>query len=286
MSLVIQVSVTDPNIPPSQLNFTLASNRPHTDATNATISLNYGVFTWTPTQAQVVTFTVTAISLSTLYQASTNFTVTVTNTSPPVGGVVIDTIPPQTVAEGTTLIFTNHAHATDNPANALVFSLVDAPSGATITNNTPTSGVFTWTPTSAQALNPVYTIREIVTEPGTSGSNYQDFQVTVTRTNNCAQLDAFLAAVEQGGYFLLSNCTAIVLSSPLTISTSVTLDAGTNNVTIAGNNLFRLFNVLPGVANFTLRGIDSFWRARRERRGHVHRAWCPGPGDQLPLCRQ
>ena len=29
----------------------------------------------------------------------------------------------------------------------------------------------------------------------------------------------------------------------------------TNNVTIAGNNLFRLFTVLPGVTNFTLSGI-------------------------------
>jgi hypothetical protein len=183
------------------------------------------------------------------------FTVTVTNSVTPVGGVVIDPILPQTVTEGTTLIFTNSAHATDNATNALVFSLLNAPSGATLTNNSPTSGVFTWTPTAAQAVTPSYTIREVVTEPGTSASSNQDFQVTVTRTNNCAQLDAFLAAVQQGGYFPLSNCTTIVLTNTLTISNNVTLDAGANSVTIAGNNLFRLFTVLPGVTNFTLRGL-------------------------------
>ena len=143
----------------------------------------------------------------------------------------------------------------DNPNNALLFSLINAPSGASLANNSPTSGVFTWTPTSAQAATPSYTIREVVTEVGGSGSNYQDFQVTITRTNNCAQLDQFLAAVQQGGYFLLSNCTTMVLSNALTISNSVTLDAGANNVTIAGQGRSRLFTVLPGVTNFTLRGL-------------------------------
>ena len=49
--------------PPANSILRLTSNRPNTDAANARISLNYGGFTWTPTQAQVVTFTVTATSL-------------------------------------------------------------------------------------------------------------------------------------------------------------------------------------------------------------------------------
>jgi protocatechuate 3,4-dioxygenase beta subunit len=253
-SLAIPVSVTDSNIPPSLLNFTLASNRPHTDATNATISLNYGLFTWTPAQTQVVTFTVTAISLSTLYQTSTNFTVIVTNNVTPVGEVVIDPILPQTVAEGTLLAFTSTAHAVDNPASPLFFRLVNPPEGASMTNNGPTSGVFTWTPTTAQAATPFYTIREVVTELSTLATNYQDFQVTVTLTNNCAQYADFLAAVEQGGYFLLTNCSAIVLTNTLTISKSVILNGGSGGVTIAGNNLLRLFTVMPG-ANLTLYGV-------------------------------
>ena len=45
---------------------------------------------------------------------------TVTNNVAPVSQIVIDPILPQTVAEGTTLTFTNHAHATDNPSTPLV----------------------------------------------------------------------------------------------------------------------------------------------------------------------
>ena len=248
----IPVSVVNPSIPANQLNFGLAPTR--TGSPNSNIDTN-GLITWGPTSTQQVTFTVTVTNKFFPFDSTfTNFTVTVTNVITPVSTVVIDAIPPQTVAEGTTLIFTNHAHATDNPANALVFSLVNAPGGASITNNSPTNGVFTWTPTAAQALIPSYTIRELVTEPSASVSNYQDFQVTITRTNDCAEIAQFLAAVQQGGYFMLSNCTTIVLTNTLTISNSVTLDAGTNNVTIAGNNLFRLFTILPGVT-LTLRGI-------------------------------
>ena len=253
-TIAIQVSVTDSNIPPSQLNFTVTSNRPRTDADNARISLNYGGFAWTPTQAQVVTFTVTATSLVTLYQASTNFTVNVTNAVPPSGGVVIDSIPPQTVAEGTLLTFTSTAHATDNPNSLLVFRLLNPPTGASITNNSLTSGVFTWTPTAAQAATPYYSIREVVTEPSTSASNYQDFQVTVTLTNDCSQYDQFLEAVATGGYFPLTNCSTIVLTNTLTVSKSLILDGGSSGVTISGNSLSRLFTVLPG-ANLTLYGL-------------------------------
>ena len=251
----IQVLVTDQTIPAAALGYLLLPGLTTTDATNAIISTT-GLIQWTPTEAQVVSFSVVVTDKRVGgFQTSTNFTVTVTNAATPVGQVVIDTIPPQTITEGTTLIFTNSAHATDNPTNALVFGLLNAPSGATLTNNSPTSGVFTWTPTAAQAVTPSYTIREVVTEVSTSSNSFQDFQVTVTRTNDCAQLDAFLAAVQQGGYFLLSNCTTIVLTNTLTISNNLTLDAGASSVTIAGNNLSRLFTVLPGVTNFTLRGI-------------------------------
>ena len=41
----------------------------------------------------------------------------------------------------------------------------------------------------------------------------------------------------QGGYFLLTNCSTIVLTNTLTISKSVILDGGSSGVTIAGNNL-------------------------------------------------
>jgi hypothetical protein len=225
---------------------------------NASLDSTSGRFDWTPNTNQLGANSITVWAFEPLHLANSNYTtfiVTVTNAVTPVSAVVIDPILPQAISEGATLSFTNHAHATDNPANALVFSLLNAPSGASMTNDTPTSGVFTWRPTAAQAANPSYTIRELVTEPSASASSFQDFQVTVTRTNNCSQLDAFLAAVQQGGYFPLSNCTTIVLTNTVTISNSVILDAGTNTVTITGNNLFRLFTVLPGVTNFTLSGL-------------------------------
>ena len=257
---VLNLQITYANtdiLPPDAVIF-----RPLTGAPEGATIDSSGAFRWLPTASQVTRASGTNITVwafEQLQPANSNFVtfrVIVTSNVPPVSQVVIDPIPPQTVAEGMTLIFTNHAQAADNPSAPLWFRLINEPSGATLTNNSLTSGVFTWTPTAAQAATPSYTLREIVTEVGGSGSNYQDFQVTIVRTNNCADLDAFLAAVQQGGYFLISNCTTIVLSNTLTISNSnTTLDGGTKNVTIAGNNLLRLFTVLPGVTNFTLRGL-------------------------------
>jgi hypothetical protein len=231
---------------------------PNSFPVNASLDLTTGVFAWTPTQDQLGLNLITVWAFETTQAFNSNYTtfaVTVTNTTAPVSGIEIDPIPPQTVLEGKTLIFTNHARATDDSTRPLVFSLVNAPSGATLTNNSSTSGIFTWTPTSAQAAIPIYTIREVVTAQSGSGSNYQDFQVTVTRTNNCAQLDELLAAIQAGGYFMLSNCATLVLSNALTIANNVTLDAGTNRVTIAGAGQDRLFTVLSGVTNFTLKGL-------------------------------
>ena len=228
--------------------------------TNAFLDSSSGNFVWVPNTNQLGanSIIVWAYQRSNILNSNyTTFTVTVTNPATPVSGVVIDAIAPQTVAEGTTLTFTNHAHAIDNTNSALVFSLINAPAGASITNNSPTSAVFTWTPTVAQAVIPIpYVIREMVTEPSASVSNYQDFLVTVTLTNNCAQYAEFLAAVAKGGPdpVMLTNCQTIVLTNTLTISNDVTLDGGAIGVTIAGNSLFRLFTVLPGVT-FTLRGI-------------------------------
>jgi hypothetical protein len=58
---------------------------------------------------------------------------------------VLAPISPQTVVAGQSVTFT--ASATDPEGQAITFSLVNAPSGAAID---PSSGAFTWTPTSAQ----------------------------------------------------------------------------------------------------------------------------------------
>src|SRR5258706_8385166 len=50
--------------------------------------------------------------------------------------------------QGSTLIFTNAATDSDQPVNALTFSLTNAPGGAAVD---PSSGVFVWTPSVQQA---------------------------------------------------------------------------------------------------------------------------------------
>src|SRR5262249_18968235 len=74
------------------------------------------------------------------------FSVTVNevNTAP-----ILAAIPDQVVYAGTTLSFTNQAVDADIPANMLTFSLGSgAPTGAGVN---PTNGVFTWTPSVADA---------------------------------------------------------------------------------------------------------------------------------------
>src|SRR5262249_25936740 len=62
---------------------------------------------------------------------------------------VVTGVPPTaTVNEGSLLTFTAAATDADIPVQTLSFSLVGAPSGAAIN---ATTGVFTWTPTPAQA---------------------------------------------------------------------------------------------------------------------------------------
>src|ERR1035441_731053 len=255
--LHIQVSVTPSNILPSQLNFSLTSVPSNTDATNASITLNGGDFTWVPTQTQTVTFTVSVTNLGTTFQASTSFTVTVTNSIVATGAPYLALpLTLTNITSGMTLTFTAFATNTDSSANALTFSLDTnaVAAGATITNTTPTNGLFLATAAAAQA-GFVYEMRVIVTELSSPPlSTTQAFTVNVLLTNNCSQYPQFLAAVVAGGYVPLTNCPTLVLSNTITISNSVVLDAVSGSVTIAGNNLLRLFTVLPG-ASLMLNGV-------------------------------
>jgi C1A family cysteine protease len=74
---------------------------------------------------------------------SRTFTVVAANQPP-----VLAPIPNQTVTAGTTLSFTASATDPDSNGETLTFSLIGAPAGAAIN---PATGVFSWTPTDAQA---------------------------------------------------------------------------------------------------------------------------------------
>ncbi len=167
-------TATDTDLPANTLTYSLL-----TAPSGASISPS-GVITWTPTEAQgpsVNTFTTRVVDNGSPAFSDTNsFTVTVNevNSAP--------TLPTQinrTINELTTLTVTNTATDTDLPANTLTYSLLTAPSGASISP----SGVITWTPTEAQGPG-TNTITTRVVDNGTPAlSQTNSFTVVVNEVN-------------------------------------------------------------------------------------------------------
>ncbi|GGH12871.1 putative Ig domain-containing protein [Paenibacillus segetis] len=113
--------------------------------TGASINAMTGVFTWTPTEAQgpgSFTFEVVVSDGALTDEEEITVTVNEVNIAP-----ILAAIGDKTVDEETLLTFTVVGTDTDLPANTLTYSLVNAPTGASIN---ATTGVFTWTPTEAQ----------------------------------------------------------------------------------------------------------------------------------------
>jgi hypothetical protein len=90
---------------------------------------------------------------------------------------VLTVIPNQTILPGQTLSFSAHATDVDIPVQQLTFTLnTNAPSGAAIN---ATNGLFTWTPSPAQAPS-TNTITAIVTDSGRPNrSDSKSFTVVV-----------------------------------------------------------------------------------------------------------
>ena len=172
--LVFTLPVEDPDIPHQTLSYALGANTP----AGAAISEG-GLFTWTPTAAQLLTtnrlaVTVTDGSLS----ATQRFTVIVVeaNLAP-----TLAAIEDQTLDEGELLSFAASASDPNGPSQTLTFRLGDgAPEGATID---PLSGVFAWTPTEAQGPGS-FQFGIIVTDSGTPTlSAARSFLVSVAEVN-------------------------------------------------------------------------------------------------------
>ena len=156
--LSFAVSATDTDQPPQTLTFSLGAGAP----TGASITIG-GVFTWTPTAAQAPTTNTISVIVTDSgvppMSATNSFSVVVyrPNTPP-----VLSAIPNQTIYANSLLTFTVSATDTDQPPQILTFSLgTGAPTGASITTN----GVFSWTPTAAQAPS-TNTLSVIVTDSG------------------------------------------------------------------------------------------------------------------------
>lgn len=113
----------------------------------AAISTN-GIITWTPTEAQgpsTNTFTTKVTdSGSPALSATNSFVVTVNevNSAPSLAA-----IGNYSLIAGATLTFTNSASDADIPAQTPTFTLLNAPSGASVNSG---SGIFVWRPAIAQ----------------------------------------------------------------------------------------------------------------------------------------
>ena len=165
-------SATETDQPPRTLSFSLGPGAP------AGASIGHGsgpapvsgLFTWTPTAAQApstnrITVIVSDDGVPPL-SASASFTVVVKPApTPPVLAALAD----RSVYAGSLLSFRASATETDQPPRTLTFSLgPGAPAGASIgrgTGPSPVSGLFTWTPTAAQAPS-TKRITVIVTDNG------------------------------------------------------------------------------------------------------------------------
>jgi hypothetical protein len=170
--LSVTAVATDEDDPAQTLTFSLQGTVPQ----GAQINSATGVFTWTPSESQgpgsfPITVRVTDNG-NPARSAERTFTVTVNevNVAPE-----LDAIGNRTAREEEPLIFTATATDVDVPANTLSFSLVGAPTGASID---PVTGGFRWTPTEAQGPGQ-YTFTVRVADNG-SPIRTDDEQITVT----------------------------------------------------------------------------------------------------------
>jgi hypothetical protein len=134
-------TATDSDLPAQTLTFSLVGA-----PTGASIGATNGVFGWTPGEDQgpgSYPFTVRVSDGVTNTDAAIALTVTETNAAPVLSNVPATASIPELAA----YTFTATATDVDLPAQTLAFSLVGAPTGASIG---ATSGVFAWTPTEAQ----------------------------------------------------------------------------------------------------------------------------------------
>jgi hypothetical protein len=181
VELRFTATATDPD--GDSLTFSLD---PEQSPAGATINPQTGVFSWTPTAAQIGTFTVRVLVTDDgrpPLADSETFTVTVAANRAP----MLDPIAPKEVAEGSELTFT--AIATDPDNNQITFALDpdQSPAGATID---PMSGIFRWTPTEEQGgqAQP-FTLRILAIDNGTpSLADSETFTVTVTEVNRSPAL--------------------------------------------------------------------------------------------------
>jgi hypothetical protein len=174
--------------------------------------------------SSVITVVVSDGALS----ASNAFTVTFTDVNQP---PLLEPISDYTNSELTELTFTNAATDPDIPAQTLVYSLSNAPAGATIDSST---GVFAWTPTEEQGPS-TNVITVFVTDDGSPAMNAsQNFTVVVLETNQSPMLTAIADRVIHVGMSLTITNSASDSDLP-TNALQFSLDVGAPLGAIVGS---------------------------------------------------
>ena len=180
LQLLFMATATDAdtvNGTANTLAFSLGTGAPN----GASINSTTGAFAWTPTADQVRSHTV-RVQVNDGNNGSdfedVSITVTESNVTP-----VLETIGTQSGDELSQITFI--ANATDgNSGDTLTFSLVGAPTGASINF---TSGAFAWTPTEMQDGAPSITVQVSDSRGGTAS---ETITVTVSEVNTAPVLDA------------------------------------------------------------------------------------------------
>lgn len=168
----LTLGASDTDLPAQSLAYTLVSAPPGLTVTPA------GLLRWTPTEGDggntaQVTVKVTDNGTPALSDTK-QFGITVLEGNfRPSLGLLSD----RSVEAGEVVTFTATATDADLPAQALTFSVTGAPAGATIN---PTTGVFTWTPTAAQAGSSYPLTVTVADSFSPAKSDQQTITITVT----------------------------------------------------------------------------------------------------------
>lgn len=243
----LNLSASDNDLPAQTLSYS-AGGLP----SGATFVGN--TFSWTPSEAQgpgsyTATFTVTD-GISNTVQ-TINLTVRESNSNP---NLTIPTFT-TTVNEGTNVSFTATATDSDQPTQSLTYSLLNAPSGATINAN---NGAFSWTPDELQGPG-VYTFTVQVADT-LGGIDAESVTITVTEVNTAPTVAAINdETINEGVPF---EFTAQATDSDLPTQTLTWSFVGANHgATInAQTGAFSWTPTEaqgPGVYNFEVQATDS-----------------------------
>ncbi|MBB6612666.1 DUF4082 domain-containing protein [Pontibacter sp. Tf4] len=194
-AFTLQASATDPDKPANTLTFSLTAA-----PEGAIINATSGLISWTPTEAQgngnTYNFTVQVSDGALTDSKSFTLKVEEVNVAP-----VLAAIGSKTVVKPNTLTFTARATDADIPANNLVYSLVNAPAGATINSAT---GAFSWAPAADQSGS--YTFSVKVSDGALTDA--ESITVTVTQQNTAPVLAAIGNKTAPEGNLLTFKATA------------------------------------------------------------------------------